>query len=188
MNQKALMGRAKLGRKHQLVRVCDHLCGSENVVADPLSRLYSKNDSAASRAGECGNSPTYHDVTEMTHLPLRKHTEFHSVFPHTTFDKPCANPNNVYSKSFVCANSSNLQLSNLTEWGYLTWRSAIFLIHIALEIPVAIQGVWAPSSLPFLQLNNTALVVLKVSRILRGHFLDRQGDFYSLILRSSMPR
>ncbi|KAF8880082.1 hypothetical protein BD779DRAFT_1676130 [Infundibulicybe gibba] len=40
--------------------------------------------------------------------------------------------------------------------------SVIFLLHIALEIPVAIQGVWSPDSLPFLQLNNTTLVVLKL--------------------------
>ncbi|KAF9455671.1 hypothetical protein BDZ94DRAFT_1285974 [Collybia nuda] len=40
--------------------------------------------------------------------------------------------------------------------------SAIFLLHIALEIPVAIQGVWSPTSLPFLQLNNTTLVFLKL--------------------------
>ncbi|KAF8979706.1 hypothetical protein BDQ17DRAFT_1292053 [Cyathus striatus] len=40
--------------------------------------------------------------------------------------------------------------------------SAIFLLHIALEIPIAIQGVWSPTSLPFLQLNNTTLVVLKL--------------------------
>ena len=41
-------------------------------------------------------------------------------------------------------------------------RSAIFLLHIALEIPVAVQGVWSPSALPFLQLNNTTLVIIKV--------------------------
>ncbi|KAF8813123.1 hypothetical protein BYT27DRAFT_7181699 [Phlegmacium glaucopus] len=40
--------------------------------------------------------------------------------------------------------------------------SAIFLIHVALEIPVAIQGIWTPSNLPFLQLNNTAVVILKL--------------------------
>ncbi|KAF5310593.1 hypothetical protein D9619_008241 [Psilocybe cf. subviscida] len=40
--------------------------------------------------------------------------------------------------------------------------SAIFLLHIALEIPVAIQGIWSPSALPFQQLNNTALVLLKL--------------------------
>ena len=41
-------------------------------------------------------------------------------------------------------------------------RSAIFLLHIALEIPVAIQGLLAPMSLPLLGLNNTTLVILKV--------------------------
>lgn len=41
-------------------------------------------------------------------------------------------------------------------------RSVVFLLHIALEIPLAIQGVWSPTSLPFVQLNNTTLVVLKV--------------------------
>jgi len=40
--------------------------------------------------------------------------------------------------------------------------SVVFLLHIALEIPIAVQGVWSPTQLPFLQLNNTTLVVLKV--------------------------
>ncbi|KAF8474517.1 hypothetical protein DFH94DRAFT_795347 [Russula ochroleuca] len=40
--------------------------------------------------------------------------------------------------------------------------SNVFLLHIALEVPLAVQGVWAPASLPFLQLNNTTLVMLKM--------------------------
>ncbi|KAH9998629.1 hypothetical protein BJV77DRAFT_1058678 [Russula vinacea] len=40
--------------------------------------------------------------------------------------------------------------------------SNVFLLHIALEVPLAVQGVWAPTSLPFLQLNNTSLVMLKM--------------------------
>ncbi|CAK5262147.1 unnamed protein product [Mycena citricolor] len=40
--------------------------------------------------------------------------------------------------------------------------SVVFLLHIALEIPLAIQGVWSPASLPFLQMNNTTLVVVKL--------------------------
>ncbi|TFK37997.1 hypothetical protein BDQ12DRAFT_684485 [Crucibulum laeve] len=40
--------------------------------------------------------------------------------------------------------------------------SLIFLLHIALEIPVAIQGVYSPANLPFLQLNNTTVVILKL--------------------------
>lgn len=40
--------------------------------------------------------------------------------------------------------------------------SVIFLLHIALDIPVAIQGLWSPFNLPFLQLNNTAVVFIKV--------------------------
>lgn len=43
-------------------------------------------------------------------------------------------------------------------------RSAVFLLHIAVEIPIAIQGLWAPAQLPFLELNNTTLVMLKVRR------------------------
>lgn len=39
----------------------------------------------------------------------------------------------------------------------------MFLLHIALEIPLAIQGVWAPQSLPFLDLTNTTLIAIKVS-------------------------
>ncbi|KAL5523067.1 hypothetical protein ACEPAF_1334 [Sanghuangporus sanghuang] len=40
--------------------------------------------------------------------------------------------------------------------------SAVFLLHIALEVPVAIQGIWSPANLPFLDLNNTTLVILKL--------------------------
>lgn len=43
----------------------------------------------------------------------------------------------------------------------MSLRSVIFLIHIALEIPLAVQGVFYPQSLPFLQLNNTTIAVLK---------------------------
>ncbi|EIN08268.1 hypothetical protein PUNSTDRAFT_134660 [Punctularia strigosozonata HHB-11173 SS5] len=47
--------------------------------------------------------------------------------------------------------------------------TVVFLLHIALEIPVAIQGIWSPQSLPFLELNNTTLVVLKLySALLLG--------------------
>ncbi|KAI0322835.1 hypothetical protein OF83DRAFT_1167128 [Amylostereum chailletii] len=44
--------------------------------------------------------------------------------------------------------------------------SAVFLLHIALEIPLGIQGAWAPATLPFMQLNNTALVFLKLYGLL----------------------
>jgi hypothetical protein len=40
--------------------------------------------------------------------------------------------------------------------------SSVFLLHIAMEAPLAMQGIWAPHTLPFLQLNNTTVVVLKV--------------------------
>ncbi|KAF8609166.1 hypothetical protein BDV93DRAFT_518021 [Ceratobasidium sp. AG-I] len=40
--------------------------------------------------------------------------------------------------------------------------SVIFLLHIAVEIPVAIQGIWAGHSLPFIQMTNTTLVLLKL--------------------------
>ncbi|KAI9458680.1 hypothetical protein BJY52DRAFT_1269010, partial [Lactarius psammicola] len=40
--------------------------------------------------------------------------------------------------------------------------STVFLLHIAMEVPLAIQGIWVPTSLPFLQLNNTTVVVLKM--------------------------
>ncbi|KAG2156806.1 uncharacterized protein EDB93DRAFT_1125727 [Suillus bovinus] len=40
--------------------------------------------------------------------------------------------------------------------------SAIFLLHIALEAPLALQAFWSPQSLPFLQMNNTTLVMLKL--------------------------
>ena len=45
---------------------------------------------------------------------------------------------------------------------YAIDRSAIFLLHIVLEGPLAFQGWWNPASLPFLGLNNTTLVFIKV--------------------------
>lgn len=41
-------------------------------------------------------------------------------------------------------------------------RSVVFLLHIALEAPIAIMGLLSPLSLPFIQLTNTTLVLLKV--------------------------
>ena len=41
-------------------------------------------------------------------------------------------------------------------------RSVIFLLHIALDVPMAIQGLWSPLGLPFMQLNNTTIVFIKV--------------------------
>ena len=40
--------------------------------------------------------------------------------------------------------------------------AVVFLFHIAIEIPVAIQGVLSPSALPFLDLNNTTVAILKL--------------------------
>lgn len=54
----------------------------------------------------------------------------------------------------------------------VVWRgvcsSVIFLLHIALEIPVAVQGLFFPGNLPFLDLNNTGLALLKVSESALG--------------------
>ncbi|KAG1876315.1 hypothetical protein F4604DRAFT_1760848 [Suillus subluteus] len=40
--------------------------------------------------------------------------------------------------------------------------SSVFLLHIALEAPLALQAFWSPQSLPFLQMNNTTVVMLKL--------------------------
>ncbi|KAF8679533.1 hypothetical protein RHS04_04660 [Rhizoctonia solani] len=40
--------------------------------------------------------------------------------------------------------------------------SVVFLLHIAVEAPFALQGIWAGHSLPFIQLTNTTLVLLKL--------------------------
>ncbi|PCH35200.1 hypothetical protein WOLCODRAFT_107122 [Wolfiporia cocos MD-104 SS10] len=40
--------------------------------------------------------------------------------------------------------------------------SVVFLLHIALEVPVAVQGLLSPMSLPFIQLTNTTLVFIKM--------------------------
>ncbi|KAI0032845.1 hypothetical protein K488DRAFT_48993 [Vararia minispora EC-137] len=44
--------------------------------------------------------------------------------------------------------------------------SVVFLLHIFLEAPVAVQGWWSPMSMPFLGLNNTTLVVLKLYSVM----------------------
>ncbi|KAF8494793.1 hypothetical protein JB92DRAFT_3084864 [Gautieria morchelliformis] len=44
----------------------------------------------------------------------------------------------------------------------LNFRSVVFLLHIALEIPIAVQGLWAGQNLPFLDMNNTSLTILKL--------------------------
>ena len=49
--------------------------------------------------------------------------------------------------------------------------SIIFLLHIALEAPLAIMGLLSPLSLPFIQLTNTTLVLLKV----RTHYIQAAG-------------
>ncbi|KDQ13411.1 hypothetical protein BOTBODRAFT_175714 [Botryobasidium botryosum FD-172 SS1] len=41
--------------------------------------------------------------------------------------------------------------------------SAVFLLHIALEIPIAIQGIWAPHQLPFIDMTNTTLLYAALS-------------------------
>ncbi|KAF7791642.1 hypothetical protein EIP86_002662 [Pleurotus ostreatoroseus] len=43
----------------------------------------------------------------------------------------------------------------------MRFSSVIFLLHIALDIPIALQGLWSPLNLPFLQLNNTTIVFIK---------------------------
>ncbi|CCL99203.1 uncharacterized protein FIBRA_01218 [Fibroporia radiculosa] len=40
--------------------------------------------------------------------------------------------------------------------------AVVFLLHIALEVPIALQGLWSPVSLPFLQLTNTTLIFIKM--------------------------
>ncbi|KAF9788322.1 hypothetical protein BJ322DRAFT_1106328 [Thelephora terrestris] len=40
--------------------------------------------------------------------------------------------------------------------------SAVFLLHGLLEAPLIVQGLWFPQSLPFLGMNNTTLVLVKL--------------------------
>ncbi|KAG9313557.1 hypothetical protein JVU11DRAFT_5884 [Chiua virens] len=41
--------------------------------------------------------------------------------------------------------------------------SAVFLVHIALEAPLVVQTFFSPTSLPFIQMTNTTIVLLKAS-------------------------
>ena len=38
----------------------------------------------------------------------------------------------------------------------------MFLIHVALEAPLVVQTFFSPTSLPFMQMTNTTVVLLKV--------------------------
>ncbi|KAF8556021.1 hypothetical protein OG21DRAFT_752320 [Imleria badia] len=40
--------------------------------------------------------------------------------------------------------------------------SAVFLIHVALEAPLVVQTFLSPTSLPFMQMTNTTVVLLKL--------------------------
>ncbi|KIK95576.1 hypothetical protein PAXRUDRAFT_826878 [Paxillus rubicundulus Ve08.2h10] len=40
--------------------------------------------------------------------------------------------------------------------------SAVFLLHVALEAPIVVQTFLSPTSLPFMQMTNTTLVLLKL--------------------------
>lgn len=44
----------------------------------------------------------------------------------------------------------------------MSTSSAVFLLHALLEAPLIVQGFWFPQSLPFLGMNNTTLVLVKV--------------------------
>ena len=120
--------------------------------------------------------------------PLERWTVSSNHVSLVSFDS--ANSETLMSvQSPLCVSTLSL-LSNLTE-GDLTWRSAIFLMHVALEIPIAVQGVYTPSNLPFLQLNNTAVVILKVGCNLPEYVLDRRNNLcclFSYTKSSSMPR
>lgn len=52
--------------------------------------------------------------------------------------------------------------------GYRHPLSLVFLLHIALESPLAVQGLLAAHRLPFLQMNNTTLVILRMFSSLSG--------------------
>ena len=45
------------------------------------------------------------------------------------------------------------------------FRSAVFLIHVALEAPLVVQTFLSPTSLPFMQMTNTTIVLLKVRAV-----------------------
>lgn len=73
----------------------------------------------------------------------------------------------------------------------------MFLIHIALEAPLVVQTFFTPASLPFIQMTNTTVVLLKVRRSLRFHDArspplvvrrHRRRDMYRLRARLSSPR
>ena len=45
----------------------------------------------------------------------------------------------------------------------------MFLIHVALEAPLVVQTFFSPTSLPFMQMTNTTVVLLKVRVYLSFH-------------------
>ncbi|KAA1472098.1 hypothetical protein DENSPDRAFT_838264 [Dentipellis sp. KUC8613] len=59
--------------------------------------------------------------------------------------------------------------------------SVVFLVHLLFETPLAVQGFIAPQTLPFLQLNNTTLVFIKLYSALVA------GTCLSALLCYSLP-
>ena len=68
-------------------------------------------------------------------------------------------------------------------------RSAIFLIHVALEAPLVVQTFLAPTSLPFMQMTNTTVVLLKVRVAMFGFGLSViHTSVFSCTPPPSLPR
>ena len=74
----------------------------------------------------------------------------------------------------VAASSNTAEPPSVSRYGTLSRvvvcadrvdSSVVFLLHIALEAPIAVMGLLSPLSLPFIQLTNTTLVLLKVRNL-----------------------
>jgi hypothetical protein len=63
--------------------------------------------------------------------------------------------------------------------------TVVYLLHVALEMPVAIQGMLLPYQLPFLEMNNTALVLLKACSFCTWHVTRPLIDRFIALALSS---
>ncbi|EJU02441.1 hypothetical protein DACRYDRAFT_88793 [Dacryopinax primogenitus] len=58
--------------------------------------------------------------------------------------------------------SCNIGMLSPEAHGSQTGSSSVFLLHVALELPFALQSLLMAEHLPFLEMTNTTLVVLKI--------------------------
>ena len=71
----------------------------------------------------------------------------------------------------LCESNTRSLTGTTTVDGAHPCRSVIFLVHAAIDGPIAMLGAMAPEQLPFMDMTNTTVIVIKV-RSLRHPFIS----------------